>query len=317
MLKFLDIVLSPLTYISARWLRFIRSNVINGRLNRMPLARKIFYALKVFPIIDHYYEPMFNPRHLRHPLTDRRNLPGINFNIEGQISFLKSLNYQEELLALPVEATPERKYFYKNGAFGGGDAECYYSIIRKLKPKRVIEIGSGNSTLVALEAIKKNISEDKNYKCELICIEPYEMKWLESFDITVIRKRVEDVELDFFEQLEANDILFIDSSHVIRPQGDVVMEFLTIIPTLKKGVLIHVHDILTPYDYAKEWVVDDVRMYNELYLLEGFLSFNDSFKIICGLAQMRIEASDVFHNAFPVIKKYPEFGASSFWMQRV
>jgi predicted O-methyltransferase YrrM len=316
MLKILDLLFSPLTYISARWLRFVRGGVINGRLKQMPITRKILYDVKVFPIIDHYYQPLFNPIHLRKSLNEARNLTGINLNSEKQLKLINGLSYQDELLALPMELSVESKFYYKNGAFGPGDAECYYSMIREKKPKKIIEIGSGNSTLIALEAINKNKSEDSTYKCELICIEPFEMNWLESLGVTVIRKLVEDIEVDFFKQLNKNDILFIDSSHVIRPQGDVLYEYLSILPALNAGVIIHIHDITTPSDYPYEWVIEDARFWNEQYLLESFLSCNNSFEILCSLAYLRNKFSSDFFQAFPVIKNNPNFGATSFWIEK-
>lgn len=129
---------------------------------------------------------------------------------------------------------------------------------------------------MAIEALKKNRDEDPSYNCEHVCIEPYEMPWLETVDVSVVRKKVEEVELEFFSQLQKNDILFIDSSHVIRPQGDVVFEYLELLPSLNIGVVVHIHDIFSPKNYLAEWLQDDVRFWNEQYLLEAFLSHNNS-----------------------------------------
>ena len=107
---------------------------------------------------------------------------------------------------------------------------------------------------MALNAVDKNRAEDQNYQCEHFCIEPYEMAWLETKNVTVKRSKVEDIDISFFQQLEANDVLFIDSSHIICPQGDVLFEYLEILPVLNPGVIIHIHDIFTPKDYPDQWI---------------------------------------------------------------
>ena len=99
------------------------------------------------------------------------------------------------------------------------------------------------------------------------------MGWLNDVSgIEVLRQRVEQMDKQLFLELEENDILFIDSSHMIRPQGDVLCEYLEILPTLRPGVLVHIHDIFTPRDYPDEWLIDEVKLWNEQYLLEAFLS---------------------------------------------
>ena len=100
------------------------------------------------------------------------------------------------------------------------------------------------------------------------CIEPYEMPWLEKTGVAVVRKKVEDVEPSFFSQLQENDVLFIDSSHIIRHQGDVLFEFLEVLPSLNKGVIVHVHEIFSPKNYLKQWLQDKIKFWNEQFLAE-------------------------------------------------
>ena len=119
-----------------------------------------------------------------------------------------------------------------------------YQMIRSIKPTKIFEVGSGFSTLMAAKAILKNNEENSEYKCKHVCIEPYEMPWLESVGVVVVRKKVEDLALSFFSELKENDILFIDSSHIIRPQGDVLFEFLELLPSLNKGVIVNTSTIL-------------------------------------------------------------------------
>jgi hypothetical protein len=169
---------------------------------------------------------------------------------------------------------------------------------------------------MAINAINKNNEENSKYFCEHTCIEPYEMPWLEKTNVKVIRKRVEEIKCDFFESLNENDILFIDSSHMIRPQGDVLKEYLEILPVLKKGVLIHIHDIFSPYEYPEEWILKEVRFWNEQYLLEAFLSFNEEFKIIGALNLLKHKHFGVLAQRFPILKKEREAEPGSFWLVR-
>ena len=134
--------------------------------------------------------------------------------------------------------------------------------------------------------------------------------------MTVHRTKIEELDPSIAESLVANDILFIDSSHVLRPQGDVVYEYLNMLGRLQKGVLIHVHDIFTPRDYPDAWVLDDRRLRNEQYLLEAFLCFNPAFKIIGALNWLWHSHSDRLDRACPLLlMNGGEPG--SFWFTRV
>lgn len=209
----IDIVILPFVLFSAIVLKFLRRRGIK----RFPFSRKILLNVGVYPIRDHYYEPLFDPKHLRKPLFDERILPGIDWNEDEQLAMLNMFNFQREFETIPDKYVSDTEFHFGNGTFESGDAEYWYNIIRLKKPKRIIEIGSGNSTKMARLAIKANTNLDPAYQCRHICIEPYEMPWLEKIGVEVLRKKVEDMDISFFGQLEAGDILFIDSSHMIRP----------------------------------------------------------------------------------------------------
>lgn len=143
------------------------------------------------------------------------------------------------------------------------------------------------------------------------------MLWLESLQIKIIRDKLEDVDRSIFFDLEKDDILFIDSSHIIRPQGDVLMEYLEILPIIKSGVLVHIHDIFTPKDYLDEWIYNEVRFWNEQYLLEAFLSFNDRFKVLLSCNYLNHHYHDIFSSKCPIMSKQPGREPGAFWMVRV
>lgn len=308
----LDVLLSPFTFFSSLLLFGIRKI----RVSNMPLSKKIFKAVGVFPIVNHYYEPLFDDRKLKLSLDRDRHLPGINWNNEGQLSLLSQFNYQDELSSIPSNKLNDLSFFFNNPSLGPGDAEYLYCIIRHFKPARIIEIGSGYSTLMAKEAIEKNKQASLSYTCEQVCIEPYEMPWLEKTGVQVIRKLVEDVDISFFSALQQNDILFIDSSHIIRPQGDVLFEFLEILPTLHSGVIIHIHDIFSPKDYTKKHLIEDILFWNEQYLLEAFLTCNIDFVIIGALNYLKTHFPDKLNSKLPILKNNPNHVPGSFWIKK-
>ncbi len=269
----------------------------------------------VFPIRNHYYEPQFDNRDSRMDFSQDRHLPGINWNDSGQLETLQRFNFSQELSDLQQEKTDSLTFYLNNGAFDSGDAEYWYQLIRTFKPRKIIEVGSGHSTLMAINATVENSKDESNYKCEHICIEPYEMPWLEEAGVSVVRKKVEDVELSFFSQLQENDVLFIDSSHIIRPQGDVLFEYLELLPTLNKGVIVHVHDIFSPKNYPGQWLQDEVKFWNEQYLLEAFLSHNSDWKIIGALNYLRHNHFDKLKSVAPFLKS--ENNPGSFYIQKI
>ena len=311
----MDWVLAPLVYVAAALMKVVR------RLGiwRMPVSKAIFNRVGIFPIRDHYYEPMFNySGHLFRSLREERYLPGIDMNETAQLALLARFDYADELKRFP-RAPSEGKFYYNNPNFPEGDAECFYSLIRLYKPKRIIEVGSGFSTLMAREAVAQNQRENNAYRCRHICIEPYEMGWLNDLSgIEVLRQRVEQMDRQLFLELGENDILFIDSSHVIRPQGDVLSEYLEILPTLRPGVLVHIHDIFTPRDYLDQWLIDEVKLWNEQYLLEAFLSCNSRFEIIMALNFLRHRHPARLAEKFPMLgENMAHSEPGSFWIRKV
>ncbi|MCZ2356544.1 MAG: class I SAM-dependent methyltransferase [Bacteroidia bacterium] len=310
--KIINIILiigSPITLLASIWLKLVR------RAGTGWLGDKIFMGVGVLPVLDHYYQPMINPKkHLLKSLREDRNLNGIDFNTQEQLDLLAKFSYNEELLKFPTQKKQEIEYYYDNGSYCSGDAEYLYSVVRHFKPNRIIEIGSGFSTLMVRNAITANALDNPNYKCNHICIEPYEQPWLEKVSVELIRKKAEDVDLSFFNTLGPNDILFIDSSHMIRPQGDVLFEYLELLPTLNSGVLIHIHDIFTPKDYLDEWVFDKHLMWNEQYLLEAFMIYNSEFKIIGALNYLAHNYRKEFSAKSPIFAQQQGREPGSFWL---
>jgi hypothetical protein len=156
MLPWIDLAVFSAVYPAAYFLKTIRK----AGVGRMPLCRRALMQVGVFPIMKHYYEPMFDSRSLHHSLEDTRSLPGINWNIPEQLALLDSFRYGNELKDTPTLKTDDLTYHLGNANFKAGDAEFLYNLIRLKKPANIFEIGSGNSTLIAIQAIKKNQAED-------------------------------------------------------------------------------------------------------------------------------------------------------------
>jgi len=244
-----------------------------------------------------YYEPLPDFQSITtEQLERRREFPSIDFKWEEQLRLLRELSqYREELDVV------------QNDYFNGFDAAVYYSLIRHLKPKRVIEIGSGYSTRIAHKALARNGNDGA-----LTCIEPNpeRLNGL-SLKVELIRKRVEEIDVEFFTQLEANDILFIDSSHTVKFGSDVCYEFLEVLPLIKPGVWVHVHDIFFPHDYPAEWLMKRRLALNEQYLLEAFLSFNREFQVALANHWLTLDHGSSVKELWP-----GDCSSSSFWFYK-
>ena len=254
----------------------------------------------------HYYEPLPDFRSITaEQINRRRTYPGIDFKWDEQITLVNELaRYSAELRELQFD--------FDNAFFNGFDAAVYYSLIRHLQPRRVVEIGGGYSTQIADKALRVN------GQGRLTCIEPYpEVRLIDAdLNVELIQKRVEEIEHGFFSRLEANDILFIDSSHTVKFGSDVCYEFLEVLPILKPGVWIHVHDIFFPHDYPEEWLMKRRQAWNEQYLLEAFLSFNSRFSVQLANYWICLDHLDEAARLWPGALS-PNYGACSLWMKRV
>lgn len=248
---------------------------------------------------------------------------GVDMNESGALELLRQIfpPYCAEFRRLfPVEEASEADGFYLlNGLFMAGDAHAYYALVRHHKPGTVIEIGSGFSTLVAAAACRRNL-QDGN-KTRLIAVEPYPSEALkrgvQGLD-ELIAEKVQTVDLQLFTSLKAGDVLFVDSTHVLRPGGDVQRIYCEILPRLAPGVLVHIHDISLPKPYPRCYFENHLY-WNEQYLLQAFLTYNSRFEVVFPAAHMYFKHPVAMTAAFPEIaqmrQRYPQAEPSSFWMR--
>ena len=269
-------------------------------------------GIHVTPV--HFYQPLPDTRTLPESLWQgERATPGIEWNEAVQLQLLTKEfpKLQDEYNALPAGPTADPFQFHFNaGLFDGTDALALYCMVRHFRPATVLEIGSGMSSLLTAQAARKNGDT------QLICIEPYPNEKLrQGFPglTRLIIEPVQQVDMRTFEELGANDILFIDSSHVSKIGSDVNYLFLEVLPRLRPGVIVHVHDIFLPMEYRRDWVKEEFRFWNEQYLLQAFLIFNSQFEVIFANSFLGKRHADEMRATFP---KSPWWGGGSFWMRR-
>jgi Methyltransferase domain len=279
-------------------------------------ARELFQTWErqgfhVTPV--HFNQPIPDTRSLPETLWSRpRELVGIDMNEPAQLDLLRSFPmFRPEYERFPTGPTTEHNRFYLgNGLFDGIDALVAYCMVRNFKPRLVIEVGSGFSSLVLGDAVAKN------GRAALICVEPFPREFLrKGFPglQTLIEKNVQDIELEFFLQLQSGDILFIDSSHTVKIGGDVNYLFLEVLPRLNPGVIVHVHDIFLPFEYRRDWVLNEFRFWTEQYLLHAFLTFNSAFEVLLANYYLSEYHQEQLRAVFPDL---PRWIGGSFWMRR-
>lgn len=171
-----------------------------------------------------------------------------------------------------------RSYYSNNSQFGWLDSRSLFVFLRRLHPKRMVEVGSGYSTLLATDVNRRFLGGSTR----ITCIEPYPRPFLFDTDlgIELLQTRVELMDPEYFRQLESGDILFIDSSHVSKTGSDVNFLLFEVLPRLAKGVFIHLHDIPLPDEYPKQWVIAENRSWNELYVVRALLMYSTAFQVV-------------------------------------
>jgi hypothetical protein len=218
-------------------------------------------------------------------------------------------DYESRFEVFRDKKTNDVDYSYDNSYFSSPDTEILYTMLRRHMPKRIIEIGSGNSTRVIRQAIL-----DGGFACELTSVDPTPRRDVGEISDQLILERVEFAGKDIpFNQLQSGDILFIDSSHEVKTGNDVLFLFLRVLPNLPPGTLVHVHDVFLPYDYPKEWVINERWAMGEQYLLATMLSNEETWDVVWPGYYLQKTLSG-FEALFA---NRPRGRAQSFWMRKL
>jgi Methyltransferase domain len=261
----------------------------------------------------HFSQPIPDTRSLSEELwSEASELIGIDMNEPAQLELLSSfLRFRDEYQRFPTAPSLESHGFYLgNRLFDGVDALVAYCMVRHFQPRLIIEVGSGFSSLVLGQAAAEN------GHAPLICVEPFPREFLrKGFPglQSLVQKNVQQIDLEFFSQLNPGDILFIDSSHTVKMGGDVNYLFLEVLPRLKPGVIVQVHDIFLPFEYRRDWVLDEFRFWTEQYLLQAFLTFNSEFEVLLGNYYLSHYHQQHLKAVFPNL---PRWIGGSFWVRR-
>jgi predicted O-methyltransferase YrrM len=301
-----------------------RAEAITKRLYARFLLRpgkfEYFQKQGIHVLPAHYSSPVPDFSDLRRNLARWNRewtLPGIDFNLPDQRKILGELKpYTFELTNLPSY----KDLVSQRLGLGYGEVETHllYCMIRLKKPRKIVEVGSGISTYISLLAAEKN-KESLGRETQLVCIEPNPQRGLislrDKYAMTILQQEVQDVPVSFFHKLEAGDVLFIDSSHVVRLDGDVIYLYLEVLPVLAPGVLIHIHDIAFPYlmPDPERWVFGSKQFWTEAAFVAALLQDNKRFSILLCTSYFHFRYPEELREVFLRYDKQKHF-PTSLWL---
>jgi hypothetical protein len=242
-------------------------------------------------------------------------LPGVDLNEAGQLRLLEELAAYYPSMPFTDEAAPGFRYRFNNPSYSYGDGILLYAMLRHVRPRRVIEVGSGYTSALTLDTNERFLDGH----VDIWFIDPHPDLLLSLISEEdrrrshILPSRLQEVDLELFDTLGAGDILLVDSTHVSKFNSDVNHLFFEIVPRLAPGTIVHLHDIFPGFEYPVDWLLQG-RAWNEQYVLRAFLTFNTSFKV-------RLFGSDImrrhpawFREHMPLCLKNP---GGAFWMERV
>lgn len=285
---------------------------IPGYLPLRNALRRLFRA-------GHFYSPYpdaaFVERH-KARIFDRQatSVPGIELRVADQLALLETLAATRGEMPFKDDRSAGLRYYFRNPEYSYADALVLYSMLRHVRPRRVIEIGSGFSSAVMLDTNDLFLAG----RIALTFIEPYPRRLfslLRDADrkhCEIIVDAVQNVPLERFAALEAGDLLFVDSSHVAKTGSDVVHLFGEVLPRLAKGVLVHFHDIFWPFEYPEEWIREG-RAWNEAYVLRAFLQFNPTFRIVLFNSYLGLHHREAVERHLPL---FLQNTGGSLWLEK-
>jgi predicted O-methyltransferase YrrM len=277
------------------------------KLNKAAIKRtllgihKLGIRLGVHILPVHYYSPIpniFELERTREVWARKSELPGVAVNLDEQTSNLKNIcmPYRSEYAGNAAYQEAVSSYF--GPGYGYIEAQALHAFVRHYKPKRIVEVGSGVSTYCMLKAAEMN-GKETGQSAGIVSIEPYPSERLRGLrQIELMAKPVQTIPLAVFTELGRNDLLFIDSSHAVKPGGDVNYLILEVLPRLRQGVVVHFHDIYLPYDYQRD-VCRTFLHWTETALLRAFLIGNEKAKIVACLSHLHYERKDILREVFP------------------
>jgi predicted O-methyltransferase YrrM len=267
----------------------------------------------------HYYSPVVDPDELIAAKQPNRNLApkdiaGIDLSLERMVEWWRGNAATLNSTPFPDAKSPGHRYYADNTMFPLGDAAVLRAMILEQRPKRIVEVGSGFSSACMLDTI-----DEVGLETELTFIEPDAerlrslLRTEDSGRARIIEAPVQDVPLDEFRVLGSGDLLFIDSSHVLKTGSDVHRELFEILPALTPGVLVHFHDIDYPFEYPDLFLFERRYSWNEAYAVRAFLMYNANYRVEFMVAMFRRMAADLVRATFPAFDEQP---GASLWVRK-
>ncbi len=282
--------------------------------------RRRAQAVPLFVPPGHFYSPVTDPRELESGaarIFDRGSSPaGVDLREAEQLRYAERMAEHYGSLEFGAEARPGLRYHYENPAFSYGDGIALACTILVHRPANIIEVGSGYSSAVTLDVVERGLG----WATKCLFVAPYTDR-LESLlrpedrrRVEIVQARVQDVEPSVYDRLGRGDILFIDSTHVVKTGSDVVHHLTRVLPRLRPGVLVHFHDVFYPFEYPEQWAVAENRSWNELYCLHAFLHSNPDWEIVFFNDFMARAHRELLRRAMPLFLANP---GGSLWLRKL
>ena len=268
-------------------------------------------------VLSTFYSPIPRLDRLPPDSFDRvSDLPGLGWDLEAQVGFLEDQlsGFVSEFHPPASPAERSDRYASENPSYGLLDATVHYGMVRALRPQRIVELGSGHSTLVSVEAAQKNAAEGS--PASLRVFDPFPSvvhQGIPGLD-ALHRTPAQSVSLNVFKELQDGDILFVDTTHTVKIGSEVNFVLLEVLPRLRPGVVVHVHDIFLPFEYPRTWIEDLGLYWNEQYLLQGFLAHNEDWDVLAAVQALSRLRPKRLERWFPA--QAVSAGGGSFWMRR-
>ena len=269
----------------------------------------------------HYYSPIVHIDDLA--AIDRRHLRdtdvlAIDLDISKQMTLFRKLSRHFARISFPITKSKEFRYYFENNFYSYGDALILSAFIQEFAPKRIIEVGSGFSSAVILDTLDRTGAVGQSTSCVFIDPNPDRLYPLlrkgDRDRISSIESQVQEVDLKLFSKLDHNDILFLDTTHVVKTGSDVVHELFQILPRLKPGVIIHFHDVFNCFQYPDAWIFGENRSWNEIYALRAFLMYNSNFQIMLMNDFIAKQKPEEARQIAPIFMKNP---GGALWLQKL
>lgn len=274
-----------------------------------------------FVVPGHFFSPLPSPEDIaecKKNMSDPKTIhsvDGIMISLEKHLALWEELLPHLQKIPFGNHETNDCRYYFCNGSYEQGDGSILYAMLHHFRPSQFIEVGCGYSSLLTFEVIQNELQGET----DITLIDPYPelakslIGGAKLAKATIFEDKVQNVPVDLFQELNAGDILFIDSTHVAKAGSDVLYDYFTILPALKSGVIIHIHDIFWPFEYLPHSFSANFPAWNELYLLRALLTNNNAYEILFFNHYFGVMAEEKIAQTYP---RFLENSGGSIWLKK-